>query len=313
MHGMNNCPERFDLNLLVVFDAVARTGSVTGAAAVLALSQPAVSHALNRLREVVGDPLFVRSRNVLVPTPRAQTLIEPVRAIVEAARGVMARGAFDPGTSERVFRIGGSDYTMLVLVPALVRLLRAEAPGATVELMPIDPQTLASLESGDLDLAFWGTTLPGPPYLSRTLFLERFVGIVGRRHPLADKARLGRFTLDDYVAYPHAVTHFRISVQSAVDAALAQLGLARTIGFTSPNFASNVAAVRETDMVMAIPSRLATALGDGELITFELPFEVASPPYSLIWHRRTDADPGCSWLREMTAKACAEPAQRIEA
>lgn len=301
MHGMNS--DRYDLNLLVVFDAVARTRSVTSAASRLCMSQPAVSHALNRLRDLVGDPLFVRNRNALVPTPRAQEMIEPVRGIVEAARGVLQRRDFDPGTSERVFRVGGSDYTMMVIIPALAGVLRAEAPNATLDLVPVGPQTLASLESGELDCSFWGAAVPGAPYLSRTLFRERFIGVVGRQHPLAEKASEGRLTLDDYLAYPHAVTQFRISVTSPIDVALAKLGRARTIGFASPSFASNAAAMRRTDMVMTIPTRLASVLVDKHLVLFELPINVPSHPYSLIWHRRSDLDPACRWLREMAVTA----------
>jgi DNA-binding transcriptional LysR family regulator len=301
MHGMNS--ERFDLNLLVVFDAVAQTGSVTAAASRLTLSQPAISHALNRLRDMVGDPLFVRSRNALVPTPRAQAMIDPIRSIVEAARGVVLLGAFDPGTSERAFRVGGSDFSMQIIVPALVRLLRAQAPRSTLDLVPIESRTLASLESGELDCSFWGSMPPGAPYLSRTLFRESFTGVVGRQHPLADKARQGTLTLDDYLAYPHAMARFRIPGQSTIDAALAELGRSRTIGYASPNFTSNAAALLNSDLVMSVPSRLAATFGDRDLILFELPFEVPSFPYSLIWHRRTDADPGCSWLREMAVRA----------
>ncbi|MCC7253656.1 LysR family transcriptional regulator [Hyphomicrobium sp.] len=312
MHAMNS--DRFDLNLLVVFDAVARTGSVTAAAARLSVSQPAVSHALNRLRDLLGDPLFVRNRNALVPTPRAQAMIEPVRSIVEAARDVVQRGAFDPGTSERVFRVGGSDYTMTVVVPALARLLRARAASSTLDLVPIGPQTLASLESGELDCSLWGTTVPGAPYLSRALFREHFIGVIGSQHPLARKAKKGELTLDDYLAYPHAATQFRLSVPSPIDTALAKLGRSRTIGFTSPNFASNVAALRDTDMVMAVPSRLVSVLVDKKsLVSFELPFDIPNHPYSLIWHRRSDADPACRWLREMVVAAAQTPQSRTSA
>jgi len=305
--------DRYDLNLLVVFDAVARTGSVTSAASRLCMSQPAVSHALNRLRDVVGDPLFVRNRNALVPTPRAQEMIEPVRGIVEAARGVLRQGDFDAATSERVFRVGGSDYTMMVIAPALAGVLRKEAPRSTLDLVPVGPQTLASLESGEIDCSFWGAAVPAAPYLSRSLFRERFIGVVGRQHPLAEKISHGRLTLDDYLAYPHAVTQFRISVANPVDIALAKLGRSRTVGFASPSFAGNAAAMRGTDMVMTIPAGLAPVLVDKNFVTFELPLDVTNHPYSLIWHRRSDADPACRWLREMAVAAAKRPRRRKSA
>ncbi len=301
MHGMNYA--RFDLNLLLAFDAVARTGSVTAAAAHLSLSQPAISHALNRLRDIVGDPLFVRSRNTLVPTPRAEAMIEPVRSIVETARALVLPETFDPQTSERAFRVGGSDFTVLLIVPALVRLLRSHAPHSTLDLVPIGPQILTALETGELDCSFWGTTPPGPPYLSRVLFREHFLGVIGAQHPLASKARQGTLTLDDYLAYPHAMARFRDPGQSPIDAALARLGRSRIIGYSSPNFASNVATLHETDLVMSIPTRLASVFRDKSLVSFRLPVEVPSFPYSLIWHRRVDADLACRWLREIAVRA----------
>jgi len=300
---------RFDLNLLLVFDAVARTGSVTAAAAHLSLNQPAVSHALNRLRDIVGDPLFVRSRNALVPTPRAEAMIGRARSIVETARELVLPHTFNPKTSERAFRVGGSDFTLLLIIPALVQLLRSQAPRSTLDLVPIGPQTLTALESGDLDCSFWGTTPPGPPYLHRTLFREHFVGVVGARHPLAVKARRGTLSLDDYLAHPHAMARFRDPGQSPIDSALARLGRARTIGYASPNFASNLAALRATDLIMSLPSRLLSVFKDKDLIPFNLPVDVSDFSYSLIWHRRLDSDPGCRWIRE-TAVEAAKSLQR---
>lgn len=300
MHQMNL--HRFDLNLLLVFDAVAQTGSVTAAAARLKLSQPAISHALNRLRGIVHDPLFVRTRNTLVPTPRAQQMTEPVHAIVEAARSVVS-GAFDPSTSDRAFRVGGSDFTLLLIVPALLASLRSQAPRSTLDLVPIEPRILAMLESGELDCSFWGTTPPPSPYYGRTLFRDRFIGLVGRRHPLAAKVRAGKVSLDDYLAYPHAMARFRDPGQSPIDAALIKSGRTRTIGYASPNFSSNLAALLETDLVASIPSRLAKVLSRKNLIPFELPIKVPGFAYSLIWHRRTHADPACEWFRTLAAKA----------
>ncbi len=297
MHQANIA--RVDLNLLVVFDAVARTRSVTGAAEKLALSQPAVSHALNRLRDVVHDPLFVRGRNQLILTPRAEALVGPVREILAAVSGVLTPDSFDPATSARVFRVGASEYAMATIIPSLVRALRSQAPATVLEVLAADARSLAQLESGELDCMSWGATPPDAPFLSRELFRERFIGVLCAGHPLAIKARQGAITLDDYLAFPHVLVGFRDSRLSPVDAKLAEAGRAREIAVVTPSFASNVASLRGTDLVMSIPARLARSAAAPDLLMFDLPLDVPDYPYSLVWHPRTATDPACNWLSRM--------------
>jgi DNA-binding transcriptional LysR family regulator len=297
MHQMNI--DRPNLNLLAVFDAVAETGSVTHAAARLSLSQPAVSHALNRLRDQMQDPLFVRGRNRLVTTPRAEAMIAPVRKILDASRQVFATEAFSPATSTRAFRIGASDYAMMTVMPGLVRALRRLAPMTSLEICPAGPSLLAQLEQGDMDATFWGTDPPSAPYKYQLLFEECFVGLVCPRHPMVGKIAAGALTLDDYLNYPHVMVSFRDPQHSPIDARLAELGHARRKGFTTPSFTANIAALAGTDLVMTSPSRLAAHADQHSLITFGLPFDVPAYCYSLVWHRRTESDPANLWLRNL--------------
>jgi DNA-binding transcriptional LysR family regulator len=287
---------RVDLNLLVVFDAVARTRSVSAAAERLALSQPAVSHALNRLRDVMHDPLFIRSRGQLVLTPRADALVDPVREILAAVTGVLTPDTFDPATSTRVFRIGASEYAMSTVVPSLVRALRSLASATSLEVIAVGERTLAQLESGELDCAFWGAKPPDSPFLSSELFRERFIGVVCARHPIAIKAGDGAITLHDYLAFPHVMVGFRDPRLSPVDATLAEMGRSRKVGVVTPSFASNVASLRGTDLVMSIPSRLASSAAAPDLVMFDLPLDVPDYAYSLVWHQRTATDAACRWL-----------------
>ena len=131
-----------DLNLLAVFDAVARTGSVTAAAEHLGLSQPAVSHALNRLRATVGDPLFTRSGRGLVPTPAALAMLAPARDLLARATALLSPQQFKPDSATMVFRLGASDFAAHTLVPDLVLRLRQAAPLVTLEVLPVGDQTL---------------------------------------------------------------------------------------------------------------------------------------------------------------------------
>ena len=288
---------RLDLNLLEVFEAVAATGSTTLAADRLAISQSAVSHALNRLRDVIGDPLFVRGRGGLAPTPHAASMIPRVRELVHNARAVMTPSRFDPNSSPRRFKVGASDYAAVTTVPDLLRRVRALAPDVSVEALPISGGVLNDLETGELDIAFIGAEPPSAPYRSRELFRERFVGLICPRHPLALKAGQGALSLDDFLAYPHAMVTFRDPRLSPIDAALADMGRRRRVALVTPNFASIVISLAGTDLLMSMPSRLADIAASQELVRFELPLAVPDYPYSVIWHRRTDADPACAWLR----------------
>ena len=289
--------KRLDLNLLAVFDAVAASGSVTGAAERLSLSQPAVSHALNRLRALTGDPLFVRSRRGLAPTPRAEAMRAPVRDILSASAAVLSNAAFVPADSERRFRVGASDYASLTVIPALARTCRSSALRIRLEMRPVERTTLAELESGELDCAFWGADPPGPPWRMSRLFVERLIGMIAEDHPLAGRLKAGnRMTLDDYLAYPHVSVSMRAPGGSPVDSALAALGRSRMVGVVTQSFAANMESLRRTDLIASIPSRLALD-APGGLLTFQLPLALADYDYTLVWHLRTDADPANEWLR----------------
>jgi len=292
---------RIDLNLLVVFDAVARCRSVSKAAVVLSLSQPAVSHALNRLRDLVGDRLFVRGRTGFVPTPRAEAMIAPVRELLESAGRVLAEPLFDPTRAKRLFRVAGSDYSNHALVPALVDRLRRAAPDCTLELVPVGPSTLAELESGDLDCCFWGASAPPAPWCARTLFIDRLVGLVAASHPLARAPEGAAVALDDYLAYPHVVVSMGNPGRSAVDAALADRGLARRIAVRTQSFSSNVAALAASDLLTSLPARLLPILAPRGHRSFEIPLPLPPIEYRLVWHRRRDADPAGLWLRDLIA------------
>jgi DNA-binding transcriptional LysR family regulator len=306
MHEKNL--SRADLNLLVVFDAVARTRSVTGAADALSLSQPAVSHALKRLRTLMCDPLFVRGRDGLVLTPRAEGSVAEVKAILAAVGRVLKTERFDPTTTVRSFRFGASDYAMMTTIPAIVGKLRAVAPQASIDVAHIDADLLPRLEKGELDLAFVGASPPDGPFVSRELFRERFVGLVCQRHPLALKAGQGALTLKDYLAYPHVAVTFRDPRRSPIDAKLAELGKARRVAMVTPNFAANIASLRDTDLIMSLPSRLAPLANEQGLVLFKLPIAVPNYPYLMSWHRRSDDDPAVMWLRDLVVEGTASMA-----
>lgn len=284
-----------DLNLLVVLDALCRAGSVSRAADLLALSQPAVSHALARLRALTGDPLFLRKGRGLTPTPRALGLAQSVAALVAEGRALLGPESFDPSRDAARFRIGTSDYAGLTLLPDLVADLRTHAPLSTLEAAPIGPDPLAALEYGTVDLCFWGTDAPGAPYRYQPLFGESFVAVLRQGHP-AISLTDGRLTLAAYLAVAHAVVSLGDPGQSPVDLALAAAGLARRIVLVSPSFAANLATVAASDLIAAVPSRLGRRLPQG-LVALPLPFAVPDHGYGILWHPLGDVSPAQRWLR----------------
>jgi DNA-binding transcriptional LysR family regulator len=285
-----------DLNLLVVLDALCRYGSVSRAAERLSLSQPAISHALSRLRAATGDPLFTRSGRGLVPTPRALALAEPVAGLVAAGRACLGPEAFDPARDAPRFRLGISDFAGLTMLPPIAAEVMRAAPLARLEALPVGPDSLRQLEDGRLDLSFWGTDAPDGPILYQPLFEEHFVMVLRRDHPTLGQVSRG-LSVEDYVGLSHAVVSLGDPRQGPVDAALAIAGLTRRIVLTSPSFAANLAAVEAGDLVATVPSRLAGRL-TASLIALPLPFAVPSFRYGMIWHRRGDASPALRWLRQ---------------
>lgn len=292
------------LDLLVVFDAIATAGSITGAAQRLSLSQPAVSHALNRLRDKMADPLFTRAGGGLVMTETAKRMEGPVRELVAGAERLMIRDAFVPSSDRRHFRIAASDYAALTIVPQLLRELRKSAPHVTLEFLPIGPDTLSQMERGTLDLSFWGTTPPAAPFMSLPLFEECYAGLVCARHPLVKGLKGKTPTLEQYLAYPYVAVSMRDPGRNAVDEALRLLGKKRDLAVTTHSFIANMQCLKNSDLVATQPARLCEGELMRGLVSFNLPLQVPAYTYSTIWHRRSDGDAASAWLRQMVRASC---------
>lgn len=292
-----------DLNLLVILDALCRHGSVSRAAERLALSQPAISHALNRLRAATGDPLFTRSGRGMVPTPHALALAERVAGIVAEAQACLRPEAFDPSRDARTFCLGVSDFAGLTLLPQVVSEVMREAPQARIEAVPVGPGLVRQLEEGGLDVSFWGTDPLGAPYHHQPLFEDEYRLVLRRDHP-ALRAGGGRIGLEDYLDLSHAVVSLGDPGTSGVEAALARQGQSRRIVLVSPSFAANLAAVAASHLVATVPDSLARTLPTA-LARLPLPFDVPRFRYGLIWHARTDASPAQHWFRALVARVVA--------
>jgi len=295
--------ESRDLSLLLALDAMLQEGSVTLAARRLGLSTPAASHALARIRERLGDPLLVRSGRSMTLTPRAEQLRPLVRSLVEdAARVLSTPGPFDPRALGRTFTIFATDHALLVLGPAVDRIVRAEAPDVTLRFLPSVVDDWVQLRDGTADLS---VCLPGffpPEFRTRPLLTERFVCVVRKDHPKAGR----RLTLDSYLALDHIVVA-PLGKPSYVDQVLAERGQSRRIRRVVPYFASALHLVAVTDYVLTVSETAAQAARETwPLRVMEPP--LALPPYAvnLLWHPRLDNEPANAWLREVIVRAAGQ-------
>lgn len=287
-----------DLNLLVVFDALVAEGHATRAAERIGLTQPAVSHALNRLRALFGDPLFVRSPRGMMPTPLAQDIAPSVRSILEQVEGVLLGGrAFDPVESKRQFTLGLSDYAAFVLLPRLTARLDREAPGVSLVVRNTSRGVgLPMLDDGAAELI--AGNFPEPPAHMREelLYEEDFICAGRGDHSGLD----GPIDLNRYLALRHLQVSMKGNPRGYVDAVLAERGLKRTVAVTVGHFLMAPMLVDASDLIATEPRRLFAPLaGRLPLKLFSPPLDI--PPFRVVqtWHARHDADPGHQWLRRV--------------
>ncbi len=305
---------RTRLSLLVVFDAIARTGSVTQAAQRMSLSQPALSHALAQLRGLFDDPLFVRGNGGLVMTPRARSLVDPVRRILDSALSLLQPAAFDPAMSDKELRIGFSECSMVMLgMPALARL-RAEAPGMRIAAEIVDQVSDDRVQDGTLDMGLWYSDHEATSLRSEALLVDRYVGVVDARHPLAAQCRAGKpVTAKQYTRYPHVHTLLRGLGTDAVSVGVSKAGLSRSVASVGHSFMASFPLLIGSQAITAVPSMLAKAarLMSFDLATFELPFAIRPISYGLHWSERTDGDPASAWVRQVFRDTAARYRDRL--
>lgn len=285
-----------DLNLLVALDALLEHQSVTRAAARIGLSTPATSHALARLRTLLGDPLLVRAGRQMVLTPNAGALKPRVRALVEELREVLTpQSAGDLRELDRDFVVHASDYALLVLGAAVDARAREQAPRVCLQFLPNVDRDAELLRLAEIDLAVGVFPSLPPEIHTQKLFDERLVGVVRDAHPLLRR----RPSAERFAALEHIQVAPRGRPGGVVDEALARAGLRRRVTRRVPFFLSALHLVAETDCVLTVPERVARATAPRfGLRVFELPIAVAGYPFQQIWHPRNHADAAHRWLRE---------------
>jgi len=289
--------KKLDLNLLVAFRALMTHRNVSTAARDLGITQPALSHALTRLRAHYEDPLFFRAKGMMQPSPRAFEIYEPITEALEQIAGTFD-STWDPASVHRTFHIGLVGYASLFLVPALMLTLRAEAPGIQLLVDYMSAGQANRLLGGpNLDFAIGMLPNKNPAHLIEPLSVDRFVVIARRTHPEI----AGDLTREEYTR----LEHVRIPIYAGiVDQSLRNQGVTRSFSIELENVLAVPFLVSRSDLLATIPERLAFVFrGFCKLNVFAVPFNIPEHQVNVIWHRKAQCDPAHAWLRKVLQTA----------
>ena len=304
---------RLDLNLLRVFDAVMAERSLTRAAHKLALTQPAVSNALRRLRETLGDELLRRSGTGVEPTPRAQALWPVVQTALAQLEAALAPERFTPLLADNSFVLAMADATAAALLPHMVRILAAEAPGVSMRVLPLatrDPRRLLEDETADLAIGYFPAVLAdltarnqtgdAVSYAHQRVYDGEYVCLMRKDHPLAASP----LTLDQYCAARHLLVSFSGRPYGFTDEALAAMGRERRIVLTVNQFFTAGRIVANSDLLTVLPLHFFGVTGlEGALVWRALPLQLPTVHGAALCHQRRASGAAHRWLREVVARA----------
>ncbi|MRW91509.1 LysR family transcriptional regulator [Duganella sp. FT80W] len=294
---------KVDLNLFTVLDAIYTEGSITRASLKMNLTQPAISHALNRLRQLFDDPLFERQGHTMTPTPLARSIIEPVRRALRGFEVTLSGAArFEAASSERSFSLAVRDVLEASVLPPLMANIAHSAPSTTLNTLQVSRRELESeLAAGTLDAAI-DILLPLSNDIRRAqLAGDQTVVLVRRGHPLIKRRKL---TLETYLELEHIQTSSRRRGPGLEDVELSRHGLQRRIRLRCQHYFAACRVVSQTDLALTMPDRLARIVNqqfDNQILP--LPLEMPSLDVYLYWHANVDNDPANSWLRAQIAAA----------
>ncbi|HRH00494.1 MAG TPA: LysR family transcriptional regulator [Polyangiaceae bacterium] len=296
-----------DLNLLVVLRELLRTHSTTSAAKRLGRTQSAVSHALARLRDLFGDPLFLRTGGALRPTARAESLAEPLEQLLSGVDQLLRHepSRFDPSQLERTFVLAATDYAEILLLPELVPALRAEAPGVDLVTRFPGDEIDRAVATREVDVALGTNFRPLAGVLSQPVGHQDMVLVARRGHPVARAGRARRaLTVEAYSSLDHVLVAPRGFQGGAIDAALEKVGLSRRVVLRVPHFAAAAFVVASTDLVVALPESFARTMAKTlPLSVLPLPIPLAGFTFSVAFSAAARDDPAHAWLRKHVVRA----------
>ncbi len=288
---------RIDLNLLVVLDAIFSEGGITKAGEKLHLTQPAISHALGRLREMFNDPLFIREGRRMVPTPLARNLMQPVRRTLHSLEVTLNElQSFDPATTQRHFHIAVRDVLESTVLPPLLARVATAAPSVDISAIRADRRTLESeLAAGSLDAAL-DVLLPLSDEIHhQQISTDRLVVVARKGHPATVKT----LNLAAYLRAHHVLVSSRRSGPGMEDVELNRQGLKRRIRLRCQHYFAACRVVSQSDLLLTMPERYAQIANqqfDNQILAF--PMDMPAMDAYLYWHASVDSEPANRWLRE---------------
>lgn len=284
-----------DLNLLPMLAALLDERHVSRAAERVNLSQPAMSRALRRLRETLGDELLVREPGGYQLTPRGERLRHQLMLVLPRLQEVIADQPFDPATAETTFRVAAVDWVLQILGPGLFQRVFTRSPHMVLTCLPWHGGIFDDLQRGSLDLAFRAVAAPRD-MRSESLFVEPYLCLLSSAHPLACRERL---SLEDYLRCTHVSVESAGVGQPTIERRLSTLSARRAVGLAVPYYSVAAGAVAGTPLVATLPARLAIQhTGDPELRIVRAPEEIEPLTIRMVWHPRLEDDPAHGWLRE---------------
>ncbi|MBN9463292.1 MAG: LysR family transcriptional regulator [Burkholderiales bacterium] len=307
-----------DLNLLRVFDEIMAERNITRAAANLAMTQPAVSNALKRLREALGDELVVRSGYGVEPTPTALSLWPSVREALARLRAAFTPSSFVPAEAQVTFNLAMADATASLLIPPLVAIIEREAPGVTLRVLPLttrDPRHLLATQDIDIAVGHLPNAISAvsieemdpdatPEFGHRRLYSSHYACVMRRDHPLAAQ----ELTLDAYCAAHHLLVSVSGRPYGNIDETLAAMGRSRRIVLTVNQFFTAGIVVANSDLLTVLPRHFLASTGTTNKVAVRpLPMELPRVDVEALWLRRRASRPGHEWLRASIARAAAAP------
>lgn len=304
---MNPNFRTFDLNLLRVFDVVMTERNLTRAARRLSLSQPAVSNAIRRLREALGDDLVRRSGSGVEPTPRAEALWPSVSAALRQMEASLSPGQFQASTATETFVLAMADATAAELIPGLVRIIESDAPGVSMRTVPLttrDPRRLLDEQSADIAVGYFPAVLAdltarsqagaAAAFAYQRLYDGEYVCVMRSDHPLAH----GPLTLERFCKAHHMLVSFSGRPYGFIDEALAGLGRQRRIVLTVNQFFTAGRVVANSDLLTVLPRHFVRVTGIADQLALRpLPFDVPTVHVDSLWHRQRERSAAHAWLR----------------
>ncbi len=293
--------QNLDLNLLKTLHVLLEELNVSKAATRLSLSQSAVSHALGRLRTYFNDPLLIKIKNGMTPTPTAEEIKGPLHKILSQIQELSGETHFEPSIEKATFRIAASDYGAGIILPRLIEKLSIEAPYCSIECNPISAHLEHDLKLGLIDLAFGGYK-PFENFSSETIFDDRYVGVVRTNHPILSN----KIDKQQINAWPHAYIAVSANTQRK-DELDKSLGIDQNtiIHARQPYFLVAPLIVEKSDLILIMPEMGAKVMAQIiDVQLFELPTQIKTFPFVQVWHRRRDNDTMHHWFRSQVKQVC---------